>query len=208
MKPPKNYAYQFKGYELSDNPKDREWEKHHRNRWPIAAGTLSKYPSANPLDALRNSRGTILNIVEVAYDRPSEIKIPRVLLCDRQRVVESFDAGEMLDYYARMEALSAVHLWDAPESVIDFLMTGDADARASAWVQADKKLCHLDETNGSPVLICAVGAAHSAASGLSADFRAAAAFFGTRYIPKSKKTNDARKDFNSLVWENLAPLLK
>lgn len=66
MKPPKNYAYQFKGYELSDNPKDREWERHHRNRWPIAAGALSKYPSANPLDALLNSRGTILNIDEIA----------------------------------------------------------------------------------------------------------------------------------------------
>jgi hypothetical protein len=38
----------------------------------------------------------------------------------------------MLRYFARTQAMSVAHLWDAPDVVAEFLMTGDESIRAAA----------------------------------------------------------------------------
>ena len=41
---------------------------------------------------------------------------------------------ETLRYFARMQALSVIHLYDdPPDVVLDYLMTGDESIRHAAW---------------------------------------------------------------------------
>jgi len=42
----------------------------------------------------------------------------------------------MLRYFARMQALSVIHLWEPPQVVCDYLMTGDEGIRAAARAAA------------------------------------------------------------------------
>ena len=49
------------------------------------------------------------------------------------------DATEMLRFYARMQALSVIHLYPngSDTVVFDYLMTGDEALRAAAWAAAE-----------------------------------------------------------------------
>ena len=55
-------------------------------------------------------------------------------------MVGGVDVMELLRYFARTQALSVVHLWDAPDIVLDYLMMDDenirAAARNAAWAAA------------------------------------------------------------------------
>ena len=97
--------------------------------------------SKQPFDALQYAPGPLLHRVEVR----GEILHGEDKGCaSERRIVQSMDATELLRYFARMQALSVVHLWDVPEVVLDYLMTGDeairdaardaaSAARAAAW---------------------------------------------------------------------------
>ncbi len=50
-----------------------------------------------------------------------------------RKIIASRECTEALYYFARMQALSVVHLWDAPDVALDYLTTGDESARAAAW---------------------------------------------------------------------------
>ncbi len=43
-----------------------------------------------------------------------------------------FDATDMLFSFARLCALDVIHIWDAPQAVIDYLETGDESLREAA----------------------------------------------------------------------------
>ena len=92
------------------------------------------HASLHPFDALQHAPGQILHLVDV--DRIVTTHNDKVCCWDRT-IIASMNATDMLRYYARMQALSVVHLWNAPDVVLDWIMTGDDAARdaarAAAW---------------------------------------------------------------------------
>ena len=134
-------AWHFCGDTLRDRrpiPADGEWLIHDG---PVKMCVSGLHASRHPFDALQYAPGPILGLVECA-DIVQEDKDK--LVCCRRRIVHRLDVTDELRYFAQMQALSVVHLWDAPQIVLDYLMTGDesirdaarAAARAAAWAAA------------------------------------------------------------------------
>ena len=98
------------------------------------------------------------------------------------------DATEMLRYYARMQALSVVHLWDAPDVVLDYLMTGDETLQKAASAAAFAAGA-IASAGASQLASCSCGSVNAARGA----WRDAANAAGTR--------DAARKEFNDLVFE-------
>jgi hypothetical protein len=91
------------------------------------------HASREPFDALNYAPGDTLCLVDCAGDRFEKAD---KLVCQRRRIVARMDAAEMLCYFARMQALAVVHLWEPDDVVLDWLMTGDENLRASAYASA------------------------------------------------------------------------
>ena len=89
--------------------------------------------SLKPHQALQHAPGPILCLVECGG---TIIHTDDKLVCTERTIITRFDATEMLQYYARMQALRATKYWDAPDVVLDYLMTGDESIRAAAWAAA------------------------------------------------------------------------
>lgn len=123
-------AYHFTGKTLRDGspiPPIGEWLEF---TGPVKMCESGLHASRDPFDALQYAPGPFLHKVEC--DGIVEEQSDK-LVCTRRKIIASFDATEMLRYFARMQALSVVHLWDAPDVVLDFLMTGDEALRDAAW---------------------------------------------------------------------------
>lgn len=122
-------AWHFVGELLRDGhpiPADGKWLVHDGIVCMCESGL---HASRHPYDALRYAPGNTLCLVEcdeiVSEDADK-------FVCRRRRIVARADATVALQYFARMQALSVVHLWDAPNVVLDFLMTGAAAYAAKA----------------------------------------------------------------------------
>lgn len=135
----KIYGWHFCGATLRDGlpiPKDGEWLKHTGDVRICKSGL---HFSDTPFEALEYAPGATLCYVELrdVVERQSD----KGVACER-RIISRMDATELLRYFARMQAVSVVHLLNAapPEVVLDYLMTGDEElrdaARAAAWAAA------------------------------------------------------------------------
>lgn len=109
-------------------PKDGVWLRH-EGRIRICASGL--HASLRPWDALRHAPGSVLCYVECRGDVQQQ---PDKLVCRECRIIMRADVTETLRYFARMQALSVVHLWasELPDVVLDYLMTGDESLRIAA----------------------------------------------------------------------------
>ena len=91
--------------------------------------------SKHPFDALKYAPGPLLCLCEFG-----EIKGDHgdKFVSRSRRIIARMDATEMLMYFARMQALSVVHAFAAPDVVLDYLMTGEdrSAAEAAAWSAA------------------------------------------------------------------------
>ena len=130
-------AWHFVGDTLRDGrpvPQDGKWLVH---QGPLVICQSGLHASLDPFDALQYAPGPILCLVECDGDIHHQRD---KLVCRRRRIVARRDATEGLRYFARMQALSVAHLWEPPDVVLDYLMTGDEvnrdAARASAWSAA------------------------------------------------------------------------
>ena len=122
-------AWHFVGKTLRDGrpvPKDGEWLVCDQ---PLVICRTGLHASREPFDALQYAPGNTLCLVDCDGEI---IEQNDKLVCSRRRIVARMDAAELCDYFARMQALSVVHLWDAPDVVLDYLMTGEARADAAA----------------------------------------------------------------------------
>ena len=103
----------------------------------IVICTSGLHASRDPFDALQYAPGEVLCRVEMDGDI---VEQPDKLVARRRRIIARADATDALRYFARLQALSVVHLWDAPDMVLDYLMTGDEAirdaARDAAWAAA------------------------------------------------------------------------
>lgn len=139
-------AWHFVGDKLRggrDIPRNGAWLEH---KVPVQICQTGLHASYDPFDALQFAPGSTLCLVDVDGIVTEQSD---KLVCTRRRIVARMDATEMLRYFARMQALSVIHLYDdAPDVVLDYLMTGDekiwdaakaasrAAARAAAWAAA------------------------------------------------------------------------
>jgi hypothetical protein len=131
---PKLLAYHFTGPKLCDGrpvPADGVTLRHPGKPKLCRSGL---HASLQPFDALQFAPGDTLCLVECGgmvvhgHDK---------LVCTERTIIARMDATPLLRYYARMQALSVVHLLDAPSGVVlDYLMTGDESLRAVAWAVA------------------------------------------------------------------------
>ena len=103
-------------------------------KWLVHTGRVvmcesGLHASRRPWHALQYAPGAILCRVEcdsIVAEHTDK------LVCWRRKIIERIDVTETLRYFARMQAVSVVHLWDPREVVLDYLMTGDTSLRAAA----------------------------------------------------------------------------
>ena len=103
-----------------------------RHDGPLVLCAQGLHASLHPFDALQYAPGNTLCLVECAGRFAYEAD---KLVCSKRTIIARMDAELLLRHFARQQALSVVHLWDAPQVVLDYLM-GDDAARAAAWVAA------------------------------------------------------------------------
>jgi len=93
------------------------------------------HASLHPFDALKYAPGDTLHFVHCAG---IILHQDDKLVCTERTIIASFEASEMLRYFARMQALSVLHL--APENmaevVEDWIMTGEESIRSAAYYAA------------------------------------------------------------------------
>ena len=187
---PPAYAWHFVGATLRDGaaiPADGKWLEF---KGPLVMCESGLHFSRKPHQALEYAPDATLCLVEVC-GKIIEPAGDDKGVCSRRRIVARMDATELLRYFARMQALSVLDLWDTepPEVVCDYLMTGDArDAgRAAAWGAARA---------------AAWGAARAAAWDAARDAASDAAWDAARAAAWGAAWDAAWDAFDELVYES------
>lgn len=122
-------AYHFVGKALRDGspiPPEGKWLEF------VGEPILCKqglHASLHPFDALKYASGATLCLVELGG---KIVECNDKVVATRRKIIKRVDLTETLRYFARIQALSVVHLWDAPELVLDYLMTGNESLREAA----------------------------------------------------------------------------
>jgi hypothetical protein len=154
------------------------------------------HASLHPFDALQYAPGNTLCLVECAGN---VLHSDDKLVCSERTIIARMDATKMLRYFARMQALSVIHLYPMRDTgeddvVLDYLMTGDeslqAVAQAAAW---DAAQAAAWDAAGDAAWDAAGDAAWAAAQAAARDAAGDAAWAAAQ--------GAARDDFNALVRE-------
>lgn len=120
----------------SEAPKDGEWLEFNGQLIMCRSGL---HFSRHPFDALQYAPGEILCLVEVGgtiIENTPDHKDKGV--CSRRKIIKRLDATEGLRFFARMQALSVIHLYpgEPEDCVLDWLITGDESLRSAAYFAA------------------------------------------------------------------------
>jgi hypothetical protein len=220
-------AWHFVNGTLRDGrsiPKDGEVLRY---TGPLVMCKSGLHASREPFDALQYAPGPTLCLVNCAGEI---VEGDDKLICSERTIIARMDATDLLRYFARMQALSVIHLWDTEpkDVVLDFLMTGDeslraaacAAARAAAWDAAcaaardaawdaawDAARAAARAAAGDAAWDAARAAARDAAGDAARDAACAAAGDAAWDAACAAARAAARKDFNGLVrecfWEHL-----
>ena len=91
------------------------------------------HASKEPSDALQYAPGHILCYVDCGG---KIIHGDDKLVCSERTIIKRMNVEGLLWQFAREQALSVIHLWDAPEIVVEYLKTGNEDLMAAAWAAA------------------------------------------------------------------------
>jgi hypothetical protein len=155
----------------------------------------------HPFDALPYARGSILHRVEcegIVKEYKDKLR------CRRRRIIASKDATEGLFYFARMQALSVLHLYpgEPPDCIFDWLLGSDTKARSAAYWAADSAARSVAYSAAyseaySAAYLAARSVAYSAAE-LAAHSVAYSAAYSVAY---SAAYSAARDEFNAMVME-------
>jgi hypothetical protein len=134
----KIFGWHFVGDRLRDGtaiPADGDWLP--KLNSPIIPCAYGYHGSAHPFDALKYAPGSTLCYCEYRGDVVEQGNPVDKFAAVERRIIRRMDATGMLRYFTRMQALSVAHLWDAPDLVLDFLMTGDESISAAANAAAN-----------------------------------------------------------------------
>ena len=127
------FGWHFVGDKLRDGsevPRNGVWLP---KITPISLCAYGYHGSLHPFDALRYAPGDTLCYCEYRGEIEHESD---KFVAEERRIITRMDAADMLRYFARMQALSVAHLWEPPDIMLDWLMTGDESLRAAAWAAA------------------------------------------------------------------------
>lgn len=186
----KNLAWHFVGDRLRDGrpvPADGVWLEY---KDPLVMCESGLHFSREPFNALQYAPGNTLCLVEFGG---KVIEQNDKGVSSRRKIIARMDATELLRYFARMQALSVIHLWDAPDVVLDYLMSGDESIRAAAARDAARAAARA----AAWAAWAARDAARDAAEAARAAAGAAAKAAWAAWVAKDA----TRKDFNALVAE-------
>lgn len=148
--------------------------------------------SFHPFDALQYAPGPILHRVLFSSAR---VENSDKVGSRSRTVLASVDATAMLRQFARTQALSVIHLWEAPTIVREYLKTGDETKRGAAAAAAA----------AATAAAWAAAAAAAAAARDAAAWAAATAAGDAATAARDATTwAAARKQFNDLVQELFA----
>jgi hypothetical protein len=163
--------------------------------------------SKHPFDALQYAPGSTLCLVECGgeiVEGTDDHKDKGI--CSERTIITRMDATDLLRYFARMQALSVIHLWDAPQIMCDYLITGDESirsaARTAAWVAARVAartaawVAALDAARDAAWVSAWVAARDAARTA-----ERTAAWVAARVAARDAARDAARKEFNDLVYE-------
>lgn len=119
---------------------DGEWIEH-KGRVEICSSGL--HASRRAIDALGYADGSYVSLCEI--DDIVEEHGDK-LVCRRRRHLWTYDAELVLLQFARQCALDVVHLWDAPEVVLQYLKADNELLRFAAWHAAQhSELSHASD---------------------------------------------------------------
>jgi len=194
-------GWHFVGKTLRDGspiPKNGKWLKH---TGPLRMCESGLHASLTPWDAFQYAPGNTICYVECRGDIVTD---PDKFMCRERKIITRMDATELLRYFARMQALSVVHLWDAPDVVLDYLMTGDEFLREAAREAAQEAV--RKAVRKAAWAAWAAGAAREAAREAAQEATQAAArkaAWAARAAQAAAwaAARAARDDFNNLVYE-------
>ena len=190
-------AWHFVGATLRDGspiPADGELLKF--NDRPIMC-EQGLHASLDPFDALQYAPGGNLCLVECGG---TILHQSDKLVCTERTIIARMDATDMLRYFARMQAVSALRYWDTdpPEVVLDYLMTGDESIRDAAWAATWAATWAAAR---DAAWAAAWAAARAAAWAAARDAAWAAARDAAWAAARAAAWAAARSDFNWLVVE-------
>jgi hypothetical protein len=104
------------------------------HKGPLKLCASGLHASKNILDALQYAPGSIICRVEVGGEI---IHGCDKLVCSERTILWRASGEQVLGQFARMCALDVLHLWDAPDIVVQYLKTGDESIRAAARDASD-----------------------------------------------------------------------
>ena len=149
MRKKRTLAWHFVGATLRDGspiPNDGEW------LYFLGDCKLCKsglHWSRNPFDALKYASGATLCLVEINHiiEEQEDKGVSR-----RRRIIARMDATDMLQYFARQQAISVLDNWqiEPDQSILDWLMgdyaaesAAESAARSAAWSAAKTEFTQL-----------------------------------------------------------------
>jgi len=197
------FAWHFTSEKLRDGsplPKVGKWE-HFPGKLELCKSGL--HWSRDPFDALQHAPGANLRRVEIKGDFLEQSDKG----CSHyRRTVYQFDATNLLRYFARMQALSVMHLYpnDADDVVFDYLMTGDESLRAAARSAAGAAAWGAARSAAWAAAWDSAGDAASAAAwgaARSAAWDSAGTAGDAAWSSAGDAWSSARKMFNELIGE-------
>jgi hypothetical protein len=106
---------------------------------PLELCSHGLHGSVRAIDALEYGRGFVCSRV---VHRGTIVRGDDKLCSTVREHIAVFDAREVVLAWARDETLRVVHLWDAPESVLAFLRTGEGEGAARAAYAAAGGAAH------------------------------------------------------------------
>jgi len=205
------FAWHFTGDKLRDGsplPEVGKWE-HFSGKLELCKSGL--HWSRDPFDALQHAPSTNLRRVEIKglFLEDSDKGCSHY-----RRTVYQFDATELLRYFARMQALSVIHLYpnDKDDVVFDYLITGDESIREGARSAAESAARYAARSAAqSAAWSAARSAAESAAQSAARSAAESAAWAAAGSAARSAAGSPAwsaawsaaesaaRKDFSKLI---------
>jgi len=208
---PAGYAWHFVGNTLRDGqpiPRKGKWLTH---PGPIAICNSGLHASYDPFDALKYAPGPTLCLVRVEDVRETQ---DDKLVCSRRMIVARKDITPILRYYARMQALSVVHLLETcpPDVVLDYLVTGDEGLRDAAW-DAARDAARAAARDAAwaaawdAAQAAARAAARAAAQAAAWDAARDAAWDAARDAAWDAAWDESRRVFKSLVYAEFSGVL-
>jgi len=147
------------------------------------------------IDALEYSPGPIIYKVEGSGEiHPHGSPIDKFACSERTYLAGGFDCSKILHKFSRLCALDVIHLWDAPEIVVQYLKTGDESLRDAARAAA-RAAAARDAAGGA-----ARGAARAGARGAAWAAARAAAWATARAAARAAARGATRAAAWDAAW--------